>query len=83
MFGISGTLSDPILNIKDANENTVASNDNFADSGVNATPTYYTSIDTAEAAVKLTLSAENYTAIVSGVGDTTGNALVEVYYIEE
>lgn len=38
VFGVSGTLSDPILTIKDAYDNTVASNDNFADAGVNATP---------------------------------------------
>ena len=83
VFGVSGTISDPVLTIKDANDNTVASNDNYADAGVNAAPAYYTSIDAKEPAIQLTLSAGNYTAVVSGAGDTTGNALVEVYYIEE
>jgi hypothetical protein len=81
-LNVAGTISDPVLTIKDASDNTIASNDNYADTGVNAAPGYYTSINAKEPAIQLTLSASNNTAIVSGAGDTTGNALVEVYYIK-
>jgi len=59
-------------------------NDNHGDAGSNAAHSNRTSgINTSESAVSLTLTSGNYTAIVSGAGGTTGNALVEVYYIED
>jgi hypothetical protein len=35
-----------------------------------------------DAAVLVTLSAGSYTASVSGVGNTTGTALVEIYVVQ-
>jgi len=81
-FGVANVLSDPALELRDAQGNLIASNDNWQTSpqktqiqasGV-APP------NAAEPALYVSLPAGNYTAIVLGVGAThTGNALVEVY----
>lgn len=81
--GVSGALSDPRLTLVDSQAQTVASNDNWQDtqaaeiiaSGLSMT-------DANEAAVIATLSPGNYTAILEGVGGSTGVALVEVYDLE-
>jgi len=73
-------LRDPYLEVHDSTGAIIASNDDWQDgdklaileSGVAPT-------EKKEAAVVLTLNPGNYTAIVSGVGGTTGIGLVEVY----
>jgi len=73
-------LRDPYLEVHDSTGAIIASNDNWQDgdklailaSGVAPT-------EKKESAVVLTLNPGNYTAIVSGVGGTTGIGLVEVY----
>lgn len=80
-FNVAGAITDPVLTIIDGSGNTIITNDNHGDAGSYLAPTNRTSgITAAESAVSLTLTAGNYTAIVSGAGGTTGNALVEVYY---
>lgn len=80
-LGVSGALSNPVLTIKDSSGNTVVENDNFADaaSATAVASSGKSNIDAAEPAVQIKVTPGNYTAIVSGSGGTTGNALVEVY----
>lgn len=80
-FGVSGVLADPYLELRDSNGNLVEANDNWqqgpdagtvqADGKAPSNPS--------EAAIAPTLSPGSYTALVSGVNNTTGVALVEVY----
>lgn len=86
-FGISGALSNPRLAVIGSNQATVAANDNWS-----GTPTLQAafaaqgafplaSADSMDAAVLVTLSPGSYSVQVSGVGDTTGEALVEIYEV--
>ena len=77
---VAGALADPFLELHDSNGAIIASNDNWRDSqesDIEATGLAPT--DDAESAILVTLEPGAYTAIVSGVGNTTGIALVEAY----
>ena len=84
-FGVTGALADPTLELHDANGALIQSNDNWKDDPADAkskrlacsrqmtwSPPYFK-----------TLAPGAYTAIVSGSGDLTGVALVEVYRLSE
>ena len=81
-FGVPGTLTDPVLELHNGNGTIVGLDDNWRDvqqaeieaSGVAPG-------DDRESAIAATLRPGAYTAIVSGSGNTTGVALVEVYHI--
>jgi YVTN family beta-propeller protein len=80
MQGVSGVLSDPQLELHNSDGTTIASNDNWQDTQetlIEATGLAPT--DPAESAIDTTLPPGAYTAILSGVGGTTGVGLVEVY----
>lgn len=82
-FGVPNALTDPILDLRDGNGNAITTNDNWKtnqQADIQATP-YPPPIDS-EAAILITLAPGNYTAILSGVGNTTGNALVEIYALD-
>jgi hypothetical protein len=91
-FGVSGFLEDPKMRVVRMVEFTeVAANDNWEDSGaggevaaaaeaVGAFPFDTGSLD---AALVLDLKPGEYTAIVSGVEQSTGIALVEVYELPD
>ncbi|MBI5767558.1 MAG: immunoglobulin domain-containing protein [Verrucomicrobia bacterium] len=83
-FGVSGTLADPKLEVYNAANTLVASNDNWdATATPNATQTaaggFALTAGSRDAAVIVTLAPGTYTAQVSGVGGTTGVGLVEIY----
>ena len=79
-FGVAGALQDPALSVVDGNGNVVRSNDNWrSDQEAELIATTIPPSHNAEAAVVVNLTPGNYTAIVSGIGNTTGIALVEVY----
>ena len=84
-FGVSEQLTDPHLAVFASNPQTVvASNDNWGGtaalkSAFAATGAFVLSDTSRDAALVVQLQPGSYTAVVSGVGDTTGNALVEVY----
>ncbi|MFL6583818.1 MAG: CAP domain-containing protein [Chthoniobacterales bacterium] len=81
---LSGKLLDPTLELHDATGATIAANDNWGDNA-NAQEIVATTIapsDTHEAAILISLSPGPYTATVSGVGHTTGTAIVEVYDLD-
>jgi N-acetylmuramoyl-L-alanine amidase len=82
-FGVTGALSDPKLDVYDGTGAKLAADDNwhgalaptFSAVGAFALPA-----GSRDAALVLTLAAgRSYTAQVSGVDGTTGEALVEVY----
>jgi predicted alpha/beta superfamily hydrolase len=86
-FGITNPLSDPVLTVYDANQNAVASNDNWgsapdvaglvaAASQCGAFPFDITGRDSA---ALVTLDPGAYTVVVGSADGTTGVALVEVY----
>ncbi|MFN2476967.1 MAG: NF038122 family metalloprotease [Chthoniobacterales bacterium] len=79
--GVSNPLQDPTLELHDSNGGIVASNDDWQeDAGAseinsdNLAPG-----DTREAALLRLLPPGSYTAIVAGLGSTTGVGLVELY----
>ena len=89
-FGVTGELALPSLSIIDASGNTVASNTGWssgADAAAVATATasvgaFALPTGSADCAVLLTLQPGAYTAVVSGVGGTSGIALVEAYQVQ-
>jgi sugar lactone lactonase YvrE len=79
-FGVTGALQDPTLELHNAAGALLMSNNNWKDtqqSQIQATG--LAPPNDHESAIYAVLPAGNFTAIVSGVGNTTGVALVEVY----
>ena len=79
--GVPGAMADPTLELHDGNGALLEANDNWVDS-----PNKQAIIDStipppnnAESAIVRTLTPANYTAIVRGVNNSTGIAVVEVY----
>lgn len=82
-FGLSGALADPTLELHDSSGATILANDNWADaSNAQSIPTGLRPPNSLESALLTTLNPGAYTAIVHGVGDSTGVALVEAYDID-
>jgi len=79
-FGVPNALPDPTLELRDVNGTLLASNDDWKDTQQSAiTATGLAPPNILESAIVGTLSPGNYTAIVRGFNNTSGNALVEVY----
>jgi hypothetical protein len=81
---LSGKMLNPILELHDPSGAVIAANDNWGqnansaeiiDSGVAPT-------NPNESAVLLSLAPGSYTAVLSGVNQTTGTAVVEVYDLD-
>ncbi len=80
--GVADALSDPVLDLRDANGLSVASNDNWADTQREVIEeSGLTPGDSREAAIEQTLMPGSYTAIVSGKDGGIGVGLVEIYRI--
>jgi hypothetical protein len=80
-YNVPNALQDPTLELHDHTQAMIAFNDNWMDA-----PNKQAIIDSGlapsnslESAILTTLDPGNYTAIIRGTNDTTGNALVEVY----
>jgi hypothetical protein len=81
-FGISDALQDPTMELHDGNGNLLLANDNWKDSQQAAIQaTGLAPGDDREPAILTTLIQGNWTAIVRGKNNTTGNALVECYIL--
>ena len=80
-FGVTGVLADPSLQLRDGNGNLIEANNDWQQSpdATVVSADRLAPLNPKEAAIAPTLSPGNYTALVSGVGRTTGTALVEVY----
>ncbi|HEY2714420.1 MAG TPA: hypothetical protein VGI60_18055 [Chthoniobacterales bacterium] len=81
-FNISGVLSDPTIELHDANGDTIAANDDWQQDSQSAQiPKELQPSNAKESALYRTLAPSAYTAIVSGSDNTIGVGLVEVYYL--
>jgi len=87
-FGVTGVLADPALTLY-SGTTALATNDNWS-SAANSAEVAATAAavgafaltnGSKDAAILTTLPAGAYTAVVSGVGGTTGTALVEFYVV--
>ena len=82
-FGVTGALSDPVLELHDKDGNLIVSNDDWKDTQEQAIMlTGIAPTNDAESAILATLAPGAYTAIVSGKDNTTGVALVEAYQVD-
>src|SRR6266404_377373 len=82
-FGIAGALQDPTLDLVNSSGTIVRSNNNWKQGGQDAEliALGLQPSDERESALIEIMSPGNYTAIVRGVGNTAGVALVEVYNV--
>jgi hypothetical protein len=88
-YSVPGALADPTLELHDGNGVLIASNDNWhetiiggiitSDQWVDILNSGHAPTDPTESAIIADLPGGNYTAIVRGVDNTVGVALVEVY----
>lgn len=79
--GVTGTLPDPVITLSDASGNVIARNDNWQ-SGADAAAIAGDGLapnDPSEAALRVSLPPGTYTAVVTGVGSTSGLGLAEVF----
>ena len=85
-FNVPGVLADPFLELHDASGTIIASNDNWQQAAnansIPTSPKNYRPPNAAEAAILMDLNPGRYTAIVRGVNNTTGNALMEAYDLD-
>ena len=82
--GISDPLLDPALELYAANGSLMFSNDNWRSTEEEAiVASGLPPAQDAEAAFIATLNPGSYTAILRGTGNTVGNALVEVYRLQD
>ena len=88
-YGIPNAMADPTLELHNANGALIASNDNWQTTIIGGIITSnqvqdiqnsgHAPGDASESAIIADLPPGNYTAIVRGVNNTTGVALVEAY----
>jgi hypothetical protein len=80
-LAVPGKLADPNLELRDGNGTLIQENNNWRTGGQEAEiiATTIPPSDDLESAIVRNLTPGAYTAIVRGVSDTTGVALVEVY----
>jgi plastocyanin/uncharacterized protein YggT (Ycf19 family) len=91
-FGVPNVLANPTLELHDGAGALIASNDNWQTTIIGGIITHdqvqeilnsgHAPTDPMESAIIANLPAGNYTAIVRGVSNTTGVALVEVYDLQ-
>jgi hypothetical protein len=75
-FGVASVLADPVLDLRDANGNSVMAKDNRKDTQqAQIQASGYAPPNNLESAIATVLAAGTYTAILSGKNNTTGNAV--------
>jgi hypothetical protein len=79
--GVANPLSDPSLELRNASGNLVSSNDNWGlgPDAASIQAKGFAPSQSVESALQVTLNPGSYTAIVRGVTNATGVALVEIY----
>ena len=83
-FGVSGPLADPMIELRRGDGSLVMANDNWKSTQqVEITGAGIAPPNDKEAALIASLTAGNYTAIVTGKNGGTGVALAEVYDLDE
>ena len=91
-FGVPDVLADPTLELHNGAGTLIASNNNWQTTIIGGIITAdqvsaiqnsgHAPTERSESAIIATLPPGNYTAIVRGVNNSTGNALVEVYDLQ-
>ena len=82
-LNVADKLADPTLDLFNANGDSLSFNNNWRDTQQSEIiATTIPPPDELEAAIVTRLAPASYTAVVRGVNDTTGIALVEVYALE-
>jgi hypothetical protein len=91
-YGVPNVLADPTLELHDSSGDLIASNDNWqhtiiggiitSDQVLDIRRSGHVPRDARESAIIAELPAGNYTAIVRGVNETMGVALVEAYDLD-
>ena len=82
-FGVANSLQDPTLELHDENGVMIAFDDNWKDSQqAEIEAAQLAPSDDRESAIEQFVPSGAYTAVVRGTGDTTGVALVEVYFLQ-
>ena len=83
-FSLSGTISNPVLELRDNAGSLLASNDDWG-TGTQAaaiSSSGHAPPNAKESAIIATLPTGNYTAIIRGVNNSTGIALVDAYDLD-
>lgn len=87
--GVTGALADPVLEVFDAGNASLGTNDDWEDDAESATKirdlwggALPFADGSSSSGIILMLNQGSYTAVISGKGDTTGVALIEVYEVE-
>lgn len=88
-FGVGDALADPVLNLTSATGESLFRNDDWGTAANVSEMTaaaarlgaFSLPAGSKDAALLVTLSPGNYTALVGGSGDLTGTALIEVYEV--
>ena len=79
-FNVPNVLANPFLDLRNAQGTRVLANDNWKSTQqAQIQSTGLAPPNDTESAILATLTPGNYTAILSGTNNVTGNALVEVY----
>jgi hypothetical protein len=82
-FGVANTLSDPVLELRDANGQTVDTNDDWKTNQAKIQATGLPPSNDAESAILVTnLAPGAYTAVLQGKNGGTGVGVVEVYVFQ-
>jgi hypothetical protein len=82
-FGVANTLSDPVLELRDANGQTVDANDDWKTNEAEIQATGLPPANDAESAILVTnLVPGAYTAVLQGKNGGTGVGVVEVYVFQ-
>jgi hypothetical protein len=83
-LGVPGALADPTLDLRNGAGTSIATNDNWKSTQqAEIMATGLQPPNDLEPAIRQSLPAGNYTAIVSGKNNTTGIALVEAYDVDK
>jgi hypothetical protein len=82
-YGVPGALADPVMELHGPGGFVTITNDNWRDTqAAEIKGTFIPPPNPLESAIVATLAPGTYTAIVSGKGQTSGAALVEVYDLD-
>jgi hypothetical protein len=82
--GVSGGLADPLMELHDGNGALIVTNDNWKDiQRAEIEATGLAPSNDKEAAIRTALKPGNYTAVVKGVNNTTGVAVVEAFALRK
>ena len=81
-FNVPDPVQDPTIELHDSNGGVITSNDNWQENEAETWNTGVAPTNNLESAVVWTVPPGNYTAILRGKNNSTGNGLIEVYSLD-